>query len=246
VCIALVGGSGGFIDEVAKKIVFLKQDLEPARNPTSWRFHMTELHSGQRRQRHPIFANWSREKLDRAKATMSAAISETNDSLFVFALVHPIVRGSSLATTKTKAYMALLCDTIYNFTQGGVSPHYTFDADKAVGDNRAVVQQWARNAFLGSERQLMYVYLSHGIPVPEPAFVKQGSHICLELSDFVAFVVAREVFCWQNSRQSDYLSSDLGKVYYSWLDATGYSRERTVGVPKERIFPAVTDNPSLR
>jgi hypothetical protein len=119
----------------------------------------------------------------------------------------------------------------------GVSPRYTFDADKAVGDDRAVIQQWARNAFLGSERQLMYLYLSHGLPVPEPEFVKQGSHICLELSDFVAFVVAREVFCWQNNQQSDYLSSDFGKVYYSWPDATGYTRERTIGVPKERIFP---------
>ena len=108
VCIALVGGSSRFVDEVSQKIVRLKQDLEPARNPASWRFHMTELHSGQRRQRHPIFANWSREKLDRARATMSAAISEANDSLFVFALVYPIDRGSSLAWTKRKAYMALL------------------------------------------------------------------------------------------------------------------------------------------
>src|SRR5262249_44703802 len=95
VYLTLVGGSSGFIDQVAKKIVLLKQDLEPAYNPTSWRFHMTELHSGQGRQRHPIFASWSREKLDRAKATMSATISEASDSLFVFALVYPIDRGSS-------------------------------------------------------------------------------------------------------------------------------------------------------
>jgi hypothetical protein len=242
VCITLVGGSSRFIDEVSKKIVLLKQDLEPGRDPTSWRFHMAELHSGQRRQRNPMFMNWSREKLGRAKAAMSEAISEANDSLFVFALVYPLDRGSSIASTKRNAYMAVLCDTIYNFTQLGVSPHYTFDAEKPVGDNRVVIQQWARNAFLGSERQLMYLYLSHGVHVPEPEFVKQGSHICLELSDFVAFVVAREVFCWQNNRQPDYLSSDLGKVYYSWPDATGYARERTIGVPKERIFPAITDN----
>ena len=51
--------------------------------------------------------------------------------------------------------MAILCDTIFNFTQLGVSPRYSFDADKAVGNNQAVIQHWARSAFLGSERQLI-------------------------------------------------------------------------------------------
>ena len=88
----------------------------------------------------------------------------------------------------------------------------------------------------------MYLYLCHGVPVPEPQFVKQGSHICLELADFIAFVVARELYCRQKGRQSEYMSSQLGKVYYSWPDAAGYARERTVGVPKDRIFPSIASN----
>ena len=168
-----------------------------------------------------------------------SVIAEPNHSLFVFALIYPSTDRAPMIATKRKAYMALLCDTIYNFTQLEVSPRYTFDADKAVGDNRAVIQHWARSAFLGSERQLMYLYLCHGVPVPEPQFVKQGSHVCLELADFVAFTVARELYCWQNDRRSERTSSQFGKVYYSWLNSEGYARERTTGVPKERVFPGL-------
>jgi len=241
VCIALVGGSRRFVERVCEKVSALKNEIEPGRDPASWRFHMADIHSGHKRGRHKIFANWNRDKCEQAVNGLFNVVAESSDSLFVFALIYPIGRGSSMIGTKRKAYMAILCDTIYHFTQIGVSPRYTLDADKAVGDNRAVIQHWARSAFLGSERQLMYLYLSHGVPIPEPQFVKQGSHVCLELSDFIAFVVARELYCWQNRRQSEYLSSQLGKVYYSWPDAEGYGRDRMKGVPKDRIFPSAAD-----
>jgi hypothetical protein len=236
VCIALVGGSNHFVESACDRVNALKKTLEPEREPTSWRFHMADLHSGQKRKRHKIFADWDREKCAQAVNGLFNIIAESNDSLFVFALIYPI-GGSSMIEAKRKAHMAILCDTIYNFTQLGVSPRYTFDADKAVGSNRSVIQHWARSAFLGSERQLMYLYLCHGVPVLEPQFVKPGSHICLELSDFAAFVVARELHCWQNRRESEYPSSQFGNVYYSWPDKEGCARERIRGVPRDRIFP---------
>ena len=200
---------------------------------------MADIHSGQRRKRHKIFKNWNRDKCQQALNGLFNVVAESNDSLFVFALIYPIKGGSSMIVTKRKAYMAILCDTIFNFTQLGVSPRYTFDADKAVGNNQAVIQHWARSAFLGSERQLMYTLSVARRSGARAAFVKQGSHVCLELSDFVAFVVARELYCWQNRRQPEYLSSQLGNVYYSWPDAEGYARERIRGIPRNQIFPSM-------
>jgi hypothetical protein len=88
----------------------------------------------------------------------------------------------------------ILCETIYGLTDRNVSPTLIFDAEKNLKRGTAAVQAWARRAFLGSERQLLYLYLCHGIRVPEPRFVKPGSHSCLESADFVSFVVARELF----------------------------------------------------
>jgi hypothetical protein len=236
VCIALVGGSSLYLQAACDKVTSLKTKLEPDRDPSSWRFHMTDLHSGQKRQCHDIFSTWSRDKCEQARKALCNIIADSNDSLFVFVVVYPMSRGSSMIVTKRKAYMAVLCDTIYNFTQIETSPRYTFDADKAVDGTGPVIQNWARSAFLGSERQVMYLYLCHGVPVLEPQFVKPGSHVGLELADFVAFVVARELYCWQKRLPSEYKSSELGKVYYSWPDAGGYTRERTIGVLKDQVF----------
>ena len=117
VCISLVGGSDGFVKRVCDKVTTLKSQLEPERDPTSWRFHMADIHSGQRRKRHKIFKNWNRDKCQQALNALFNVIAESNDSLFVFAPIYPIRSGSSMIATKRKAYMAILCDTIYNFTQ---------------------------------------------------------------------------------------------------------------------------------
>ena len=239
VCISLVGGSDRFVKGVCDKVTTLKDQLERERDPTSWRFHMADIHSGQRRKRHKIFKNWNRDKCQQAVNGLFNVIAESNDSLFVFAPIYPIRSGSSMIATKRKAYMATP-DAIRSTTSRSLAFRLAILLmQQAVGNNRAVIQHSARSAFLGSERQLMYRDPSHGVPVPEPQFVKQGSHVCLELSDFVAFVVARELYCWQNRRQSEYLSSQLGNVYYSWPDAEGYARERIRGIPRNQIFPSM-------
>lgn len=172
VCIALVGGSNRHVDDVYSKVVSLKKKLEPDRDPVSWRFHMTDIHSGQKRQSHRIFSSWTRDKCEEALKDLFRVIAGSDDSLFVFALVYPMSAAASMIATKRKAYMAILCDTIYNFTQ----------------------------------------------------------------------LVARELYCWQTGRYSEYMSSQLGKVYYSWPDAGDYARDRTVGVPKDRMFPSIASN----
>ncbi len=98
------------------------------------------------------------------------------------------------------------------------------------------MQAWARHAFLGSERQLLYLYLCHGIPVPEPRFVKPGSHPCLELADFVSFVVARELFRYGLGLPTEYSTSRLGKVRYSWTDPNGYTSSGRIGLPCDKIL----------
>ena len=103
VCISLVGGSGRFVKGVCDKVTTLKNQLEPERDPTSWRFHMADIHSGQRRKRHKIFKNWNRDKCQQALNGLFNVVAESNDSLFVFAPIYPIKGGSSMIVTKRKA-----------------------------------------------------------------------------------------------------------------------------------------------
>ncbi len=47
----------------------------------------------------------------------------------------------------------------------------------------------------------MYAYLARGIEIKEPEFVKPSLYPCLELADFVSYVVARfHLKKWQNDK----------------------------------------------
>lgn len=235
-CLSLVGGSQRYVDNSCTALRNLKQQLEPTRNTDHWRFHMTDLHSGHKRKRHPIFALWDREKVAYAIRSLFQLVESANKELFVFVLIYLGNTKGRILQIKTKAYMALLLDMIYTFTRTGVSPSFVLDAEKNVHGETTVIQNWARRAFLGSERQLRYVYFCHGVPVPEPQFVRPGSHPCLELADFVSFVAARELFCYQKQRGSEYPTEQLGRVVYSWVNSQGYTGWGGRSLPCQRIL----------
>lgn len=148
-CLSLVGGSRQYVDNGCAALRDLKQQLEPTRSADHWRFHMTDLHSGQKRKRHPIFANWNREKVAYAVHSLFHLIESANKELFVFVLIYLGNTPAPILQVKTKAYMALLSDVIYTFTQTGVSPRFVLDAEKNVHGETTVIQNWARRAFLG-------------------------------------------------------------------------------------------------
>jgi hypothetical protein len=234
-CLSLVGGSLKFVQEVRDRPSELKTELEPARSPDSWRFHMKEIWSGHRRQNHSVFKEWKRETIEHAIAGLARIIREANTELFVFVSVYVADSQMHKSILKRKALMFLMVDTMYNFTRLETSPHYVFDADRNV-ESAEVIQDWARRSFLGTERQLLYLYLSHGVPVPEPKFVKQGSHACLELADFVSFIAARELFSYWEHEPPEISTESLGEVYYSWVNSVGQPALRRSRIPSAEIL----------
>ena len=88
-----------------------------------------------------------------------------------------------------------------------------FDADRPVSGEYAI-QSWATDSFGGLQRTLLYPFLAKGIPIPEPRFVRPGSHPCLELADFVSFVVARYLWQLHQGKEIEFQPARLGKVFY--------------------------------
>lgn len=221
-CLAAIGGSDNYLSDFFDKINQLKIDLEPKRSPLDWRLHMTELHSGQRRRRHTVFQSWSQAKCEGAVGEMFKLLRDSSNIFkFITASVQPPT--TSFAEIKRKTYVILLSDLIFNFTKLGFAPDFFFDAERAVPRDSDVIQQWARAAFTQSQRQLLYLFISHGIPITEPLFVQPGSLPPLEVADFVSFVVAREFFCRQLGKPIDYRSAELGDTNIGWLSPHTYS-----------------------
>ncbi len=91
---------------------------------------MTEIHSGHKRGRHPVFRSWDRQKVDAAVDGLFKLIRDANAELFVLSCILFGHTAADLAAIKRRTYMALLCETIYGLTGRNVSPTFIFDAEK--------------------------------------------------------------------------------------------------------------------
>ncbi len=236
-CFSLVGGSRPFVEEIGRRIYSLKRQHEPNIDPAAWCLHMKELHSGQHRERHSVFRSWSRAKSDSFVSDVSNLLTESSKDLFTFSTSFSTSRRTTIKNLKRDCYLALSADVIHTFSQKGFTPLLHFDSEKEFTGLGPIIHGWAREAFQGAQRNLIYSYISHGLPIPEPQFLQPASHPCLELADFVSFVVARGHHCKMKGKPFDYPSEILGEVFYSWLRKDGhYGRDRRVGFPWEQVY----------
>jgi len=236
-CFSLVGGSYPLVARFQRDFTTMKAKYEPALDPSDWKLHMKDLHSGHNRRTHPVFASWGRPKVEQFVNDLFSLIAAHSDDVFTFSVSFSAAPGGPNCDAKRDCYIALLADVIYGFSKTGYTPILQFDSEKRFSGLGPIVHGWARDAFQGTQRELVYSYISHGLPVPEPLFVQPASYPCLEVADFVSFVVARGHHCQMMGKQSEYPTERLGRVFYSWLRRDGnYGRERLVGFPWHEIY----------
>lgn len=223
---SLIGADTRLIPEINDSINCLKSELCPSQLPSTWKLHMKDLCSEHNRKRHKIFSGWDESMVQKVIERLFQLIKETKN-LFIYNVAFTDhKKEGSIKEIKIRenlrndAYIILVLNVINEFTQKGGQPHLFFDADKPPKSGR-YIQAWARNSFHGSQRCLLYTFLSRGIEVPEPEFVEPASHPCLELADFVSYVIARyHLLKWQN-RKIELDPFNLGLATYIGFNKNG-------------------------
>ncbi|SFI72911.1 hypothetical protein SAMN05428978_103031 [Nitrosomonas sp. Nm34] len=129
---------------------------------------------------------------------------------------------------RNRAYNLMLLKVINDSTYYGASPIITFDSDQKDG--------WAENLFVGDQCTFLYGYISRGIHVPIPNYVKPGSHPCLELADVFAFLVARSIHCKIERKQYEWNLSEMGNVCYTYFHEGGIARYITTTELPEQLL----------
>jgi hypothetical protein len=226
---SLVGADFKEISKIEESLRELKLELCPSESPDSWVFHMKELWSGDQRKKHRIFCSWSFEKVRLAVERLFQLIQSHAEYLFMYN-VALTAKGSmkgfkskpALDRPQDNAYILLIMYVIHELTTAKAQPILRFDAEKPTQADQ-VIQAWARDAFSGSQHCLLYPLLAKGIEVPEPIFVQPASQACLELADFISYIVARFYLKrWQGQEIEEILNPcNLGKVMYLGFDKTG-------------------------
>lgn len=227
---SLLGASRDLLPQIEQEILKFKQAIAPTVTPDSWRLHMTEMLSGQQRRNHPIFNRWSRDNVVAVVTGLFDLFARLAKDLFIFN-----ISLDGLTNTPTElrdvAYISLVAELVDGFTEKGFQPHILFDADRPVAADH-VIQGWARESFEGFQKMLLYPFLAKGIQIPEPKFVQPGSHPCLELADFVSFIIARYLWLLRKGKEVEFDPARLGKVFYMVQRQNGdLAQFRQIGYP---------------
>ena len=223
---SMIGADFKLIPEINDSINDLKGKLCPEQLPSNWKLHMKDLCSEHNRKRHKIFHNWENPKVHDAVRRLFQLMKETNN-IFIYNVAFTDQRNEGSIKEKkireelrNDAYILLVLNVIGEFTEKAGQPHLYFDAEKPSKSGK-YIQTWAKDSFQGSQRCLLYAFLSRGIEIPEPEFVEPASHPCLELADFVSYVIARYHFLkWQN-KSIEFDPSNLGLATYIGFNKNG-------------------------
>lgn len=227
---ALVGGTTQVVDAASDALSKLKASLEPSLEPDAWRFHMRVLWSGQQRRKDRVFAHWQMPKVVDAVRGLARVVGESRD-LHVYAA--SVVRRGPAVGAKRDAFVALTLKVVRDLTSQGGQPRFHFDSEKPA-KGAHTVHAWAQRLFLDTQYCVLWAYLAHGIEVPEPQFVPPASHPCLELADFVAYVVARHHLDVWRGKKSETDPAELGPVTYLGFNPRGeLVFGRQAGIPWE-------------
>lgn len=212
-----------FEDDLAR----IKERFLPGTDPHAWKLHMTELWDGKKRAKNPVFAGAGYAEVRKLVEGVFELFRST-DGLHTFAIAYVPgrIHGHTFQNdreAKRDSFMMLVNHMIFEMCAKGIKPILNFDAEKPTSA-RETVHAWAREAFDDDQHKILYAFLSQGILVPEPVFLKPGSHSLLELADFVSFWLGRCYHCAWKGVQPEYDLSLLGKATYLGVDLAGFLR----------------------
>ena len=238
---SLIGTDHKIIPDINKAVLDLKSELCSSRPPESWALHMKYLCAGHSRKRHELFHSWDISKVQFAVDSLFQIIHDNIKNLFVYnialtANTHDLIHKLVTQSVKNYIYIALIINVIDEFTNKKARPYIFFDSEKPTRSEKAI-HAWARDAFLGSQYCLLYGFLAKGVEIPEPQFVPPASQPCLELADFVSYVIARYHFMKWQDKEIRMEPINFGLATYVGFNRKGDMRwERQVGYPWNKFY----------
>ena len=234
---AFVATADGHFAELDQRICSIKNAILPGISPSNWKLHFKILTHGDLRNKDATLSRLTQTDVTNLTNALFELVSNAVGKMTV-TVAATIQRnapnsqkGRLLKLSQRNLLTFSLLYLIDLSTGQGIKPEFIFDSDRLLKEVQSS-DGWIPDLFEGSTLSLLYPFLSHGISVPKPLLVQPGSHIMLELADFIAFAVARDISNTLLKKIDMYSSKRLGKITYLSFDKANCGvHAHTVGFP---------------
>ena len=222
------------------ELLKIKQKLSPTKNPNNWILHMKELLSTEKRKKKKHLQHLEYQPIIHLLNELLHLIKKYNDMGYInIYSATGINLGEKLEPkekieSQSNVYNSALMRIVSETTSNNLAPKFYFERTGNDG--------WAKNLFNGGRLTLLWAYLSNGLPVMSPEFVKPTYSPYLEIADLISYMIARYLFCVGSRAEGNHIQPDLdlslaGKVRYTltngdsdWLNSISES------FPSEMLF----------
>ena len=220
---SLVGADQNLLPQFEGNLRTLKQNILPDIPPSMWKIHMKDMWAGNNRARHPVYQTLSFKDVEDFIDQLLILVKASK--LFIYNIALATTQGSPIGISdpnglRNEAYILLVLNAVDEWTEKNAQPSIFFDSEKDSQANE-VIHGWARDSFQGSQRSLLYGFLSRGIEIPEPKFVSSASFPGLEVADFVSFIIARFYHRKWDGKTIEIDPERLGLVTFMGYDING-------------------------
>lgn len=212
-------------DLAQQRFAQLKRQARPDTNPEDWVHHFTDIWSTSTEKEKYSFKN-KNQKIEYG-LKYAHRIKKLMPYLQIFVYTSAIVlaenlggRKASLKYQKEELFKRTIVTSLDLFRGNRSTPSWTFDniQDASNGPKR---EGWAEECFLGLQYTPLFMYLSSGVAVHAPKFVKPGSHLLLEISDFISFILAREFMLSAQGKAVEIPSGRFGPATFNMVKSDG-------------------------
>lgn len=215
-CLTLVGLHKRKHKLLQLKLNKLKLDANPDVAPEAWTHHFTEIWSDSGPGRRFAFPGVA-EKISYGQS-FAKMIFDLAPELVCYNFSSAIVlsdnrrdNASAIKSQKEDLFKQALLITLDSMRANKKKVAWYFDniKDSTSGER---TEGWALECFLGLQYTPLFTYLAAGAYIPEPVFMKPGSHYLLEVADFISFCMARDFLKISEGKLGEIPSARLGKI----------------------------------
>lgn len=240
-CITLVGLHHKRRSRVEKQIAHLKKSISPDRHPDDWSLHFREIWAFRPDDKEFTFQSKA-SKIDFAKE-MARIIREARPELATLNYSGCIIASDDKRVRRREIKMQIqdlfafsLLSSLQLLRSLELTPRWVFDNIQDTSE-RAKVEGWAEEVFLGLQYTRLFAWLSAGSTVLAPEFHKPGAHYLSEIADFVSYCAARDFEKAIKGERSEFPSSLLGRGFYQGVMQDGsVMSEWAHGLPVKKFF----------
>lgn len=215
----------------------IKKKLLPKKPPSSWTLHFLELFNDKKRNRSQDFKHLEKSDIINLSLELGKLLQKYSEHITVWNCTAVYVNEGYAKEKedkefKKRVYYPLIMRVLRETTATGYSPYINFERTQNDG--------WAKNLFEGGRLTLMWPFLSHCLPVPDPQFKHPRESIFFEISDFISFCIARYLYIVAEISGGKKFPIDMDPRWLGEIRYVGFTKNRDVIHETSHQYPLRT------